>query len=249
MSTPEEDEDLEECDDEMLESYLYGECDVVSIFHSDRGPPFRSPFYSVFRSFLTPFHIEGIEEMDPPAESDSDDLTGYRERSSQRPTSDPLPNSFQNHPPEQFYSPSTPTSPTTPQPSEDTSEPQTGRASMSSTSTVSLKNISVKAYLTEDIIIVFRVPIETRFAEIRDKVYDKFVNQEGISLRPDFPLAYLTPARRRSTTSSVYSGIKRSASVGSASAHASSLVQIQSQEDWNDILRESDGKLTLRVFE
>lgn len=51
MSTPEEDEDLEECDDEMLESYLYGECDVVSIFHSDRGPhsvPRFTPFFDRF---------------------------------------------------------------------------------------------------------------------------------------------------------------------------------------------------------
>ena len=122
---------------------------------------------------------------------------------------------------------------------------------MSSTSTVSPKNIAIKAYLTEDIITAFRVSIETGYAEIRDKVYDKFVNQEGISLRPDFPLAYLPAARRHSATSSVYSGIKRDrpGSIGTASTHGTSLVQIESQEDWEDIVRESDGKLTLRVFE
>ncbi|KAF9778939.1 hypothetical protein BJ322DRAFT_1113815 [Thelephora terrestris] len=193
-------------------------------------------------------YLYGIEEVDASGESESDDLTGFRERSSQRPTSDPLPESFQNHPPEQFHSPSTPTTPQPLSPSEDV---PSGRGSMSSTSTVSLRTISIKAYLTEDIIIVFRVPVETKFTEIRDKVYDKFVNQEGISLRPDYPLAYLTPVRRRSATSSVYSGTKRnrSGSIGSSSTHGSSLVSIQSQEDWNEILHESDGKLTLRVFE
>jgi hypothetical protein len=121
---------------------------------------------------------------------------------------------------------------------------------MSSTSTVSPKNLSIKAYLTEDIIVVFRVPIELKYTEVRDKIYDKFVNQEGIALRRDFPLAYLT-TRRSSTTSSVYSGIERirTTSVGNASANQSSLVQIQSQADWDEIVRDADGKVTLRVFE
>jgi hypothetical protein len=106
--------------------------------------------------------------------------------------------------------------------------------------------------LTEDMIIVFRAASETTYAEIRDKIYDKFVNQEGISLRPDFPLAYLAPVfSRRSTTSSVYSGIvrKRAEGVGSASTNKPSLFLIQSQEVWDEIVRDSDRKLTLRVFE
>ena len=123
---------------------------------------------------------------------------------------------------------------------------------MMSTSTVSLKPISVKAYLTEDAIVVFRVAYETTYAEIRDKIYDKFVNQEGISLRPDFPLAYLVPVfTRGSPTSPASPGStrKRAGSVGSPTTNQSSLLPIQSQEAWDDIVRESDGKLTLRVFE
>lgn len=181
--------------------------------------------------------------MDASAESESEEFTRDRELSSQRPTPHPLPNSFQRLPQEKLHSPSRAT-PQSPSPSEDA----IGRTSMSSTSTVSLKNISIKAYMTEDMIVVFRVPVETKYAEIRDKIYDKFVNQEDVSLRHSFPLAYLTPARRCSTTSSVYSGISRN-SVGDASAHPSSLVLIQSQEEWEGILRNSDGKLTLRVFE
>lgn len=192
--------------------------------------------------------------MDACAEPESDDLTRYRERSSQRPSSDPLPNSFQNRPTEQSHPPSRATSPPIPQspsPSEDASGPPTGRISNSSTCAVPLKSVSIKAYLTEDMIIVFRVPVETKYVEIREKIYDKFVNQEKVPLRHDFPLTYLAPARRRSTTSSVYSGIKRNraGSVGSAPAHDPPLVRIDSQEEWDEILRESDGKLTFRVFE
>lgn len=117
---------------------------------------------------------------------------------------------------------------------------------------MSHKIISIKAYMTEEAIIVFRAVAETTYAEIREKIFDKFANQEGISLRPDFPLAYLAPASsRRSTVSSVYSGIarKRAGSVGSASNNESSLLLIQSQEFWEEAVRDSDGKLTLRVFE
>ena len=119
-------------------------------------------------------------------------------------------------------------------------------------STVSSKSVSVKAYLTEDAIIVFRAAVETTYSEIRDKIRDKFVNQEGVSLRPDFPLAYLVPASSpRSTTSSAHSGPtrKRSESVGSVSNNKSSLLPIQSQQVWDEIVRDSEGKLTLRVFE
>ena len=191
--------------------------------------------------------------MDASAESESDDFVRYQKPPPQRPTPDPHPDSFQNPPPKQFRSPARVASPPishSHSPSEDTSESLIGRISLSSTSTVSLKSISIKAYMTEDMIIVFRTPIETKYAEIRDKIYDKFVNQEGITLRRDFPLAYLTPVRPHSTTSSVYSGINRNraVSVGNASAQ-SSLVCIQSQEQWEEILGESDGKLTLRVFE
>lgn len=185
--------------------------------------------------------------MDASAESECDALTRLRERSS-------LSNSFQDHSPEEFHSPSRTTSPPIPHPpspDEDASGPPSGRISLSSASTVSFKNISIKAYVTEDTIIVFRVPAQTKHAEIREKIHHKFVNEEGIPLKHDFHLAYLAPTRRRSTTSSVYSGLNknRPGSVWNVSAHDSSLVLIQSQEEWEEILRDSDGKLTLRVFE
>lgn len=208
--------------------------------------------------FLTPsftYHTTGIAEMDVAGASECD-LTPYPERSFQSPTSDPLPNSFQSRPSQRFHShpPSRATSPAIHQPpslDEDTPGSPNGRVSMSSTSTVSPQNISIKAYVTEDTIVVFRASLETKYAEIRDKIYDKFVNQESISLAPDFSIAYLVPTQRRSTSSSVYAGTNkhRSGSVGNTSAHESSLVHIQSQEKWEEILRESDGKLTLRVVE
>lgn len=193
--------------------------------------------------------------MDTSCDSESEAHPSYRERSSLHPTSEQLPKPFQDRPPEQFHLPWLPPTPATPHfPSsvQDGYKSPKSPISMMSTSTVSLKPISVKAYLTEDAIVVFRVAYETTYAEIREKIYDKFVNQEGISLRSDFPLAYLVPVfTRGSPTSPTSPGStrKRAGSVGSPSTNQSSLLPIQSQEAWEDIVRESDGKLTLRVFE
>ena len=250
MSVPEEEGYPEDFDDGILESYLYGEPDSLHFPFCLRG--FHSSVENFSETFL---HPVGIEEMDISGESEStsEDPHPHRERLSQRPTSEQLPKPFQNRPPEQFHLPWTSSSPTSHPPS---SREQTSKSlsptSMTSTNTMSHKIISIKAYMTEEAIIVFRAVAETTYAEIREKIFDKFANQEGISLRPDFPLAYLAPASsRRSTVSSVYSGIarKRAGSVGSASNNESSLLLIQSQEFWEEAVRDSDGKLTLRVFE
>lgn len=197
-SVPEEDGYLEDCDDEVLDSFIFG-----------------------------------ADELEGSAELDGEELSLHREPS--------IP-SF--HPP---WIPATPTTLHAFPLSDDTCGPPSGRLSTSSTSTVSPKNLSIKAYLTEDMIISFRVPIEAKFSEIREKISDKFANDVGISLRKEYPLAFLTPARRNSGNSSVYSGIKRDRA--NSSTNASSLVQVQSVEDWEDIVRESNGKLILRVFE
>jgi len=192
--------------------------------------------------------------MDTSGDSESETHNQYQERSSLQPTSEQLPKPFQDRPPEQFHLPWTPTSPSTPHLSSNFDnyyKPPMTPMSMMSTTTVSLKPISIKAYLTEDAIVVFRAAYETTFAEVRDKIYDKFSNQAGISLRPDFPLAYLVPVPSRHTGSPTSPGStrKRTGSIGSPSVNQSSLLPIQSQEAWDDIVRESDGKLTLRVFE
>lgn len=176
-----------------------------------------------------------------------EDHIPYREPLSQRPTSEQLPKPFQNRPPEQFHLPWSPTSPNI----EGVPKSPTSPASTTSVNTVYTKTISIKVHMTENTIIVFRAPTEITYAEIRDKIYDKFVNQEGISLRPDFHLAFVAPtSSRRSVTSSVYSGIarKRAGSVGSASSNDSSLLPVQSREVWDEVVRDSDGKVTLRVF-
>ena len=187
--------------------------------------------------------------METSGDSESEVRNQYRERSSLLPTSEQLPKPFQDRPPEQFHLPWTPTAPNHSFNIEGGFKPPKTPTSMMSTTTLSLKPISVKAYLTEDAIVVFRAGYETTYAEVRQKIYDKFINQAGISLRPDFPLAHLVPTFSRQGPGSVGSGRKRSASVGSSSTNQSSLLPIQSQEDWDDIMRESDGKLTLRVFE
>ena len=223
----------------------FGDFPLLSLF----GSVF-APLLLLSDVFLTPIcHVPGIEEMDAFDESESDGHNTYRE-SSQRPSSEEQPKSPQNRQPEQFYTPRASSSPPTPHaPSkEDASNSPT--SPVVSASTVSLKLISIKAYLTEDVIIVFRAASESTYAEIRDKIHDKFANQEGISLRPDFSLAYLAPTpSRRATMGSVHPGAarKRAASVGSASTGESSLVSIPSQEVWDKVVRDSGGKLTLRV--
>jgi hypothetical protein len=192
--------------------------------------------------------------MDTSGESESggEDHCPYRKRSSKHLTPEQLPKPFQNRPPEQFHLPWTPASLTIPHSPSSVEEPPTSPISVTSTNATSLKTIAIKAYITEEAIIVFRVAAETTYAGIREKISDKFANQEDISLRPDFPLAYLAPTySRHSIASSVYSGIMRKtrASIGSSQSNKSSLFPIQSQEVWEDIVRDSDGKLTLRVFE
>lgn len=193
--------------------------------------------------------------MEVSGESGSEDHNPHRERSSRHPTSEQLPRPFQGRPPEQFHLPWTPTTssaPHSPWGTEGSPISPISSISMASTSTVSLRSLSIKAYLTEDVIVVFRVAFDTPYAEIRDKIYDKFVNQEGVSLRHDFPLAYLVPVfPRNAAASPAHSGAtrKRAGSVGSASTNQSSLLSIRSPEVWEEIVRDSDGKLTLRVFE
>lgn len=183
-------------------------------------------------------------------ESVSEDHYPHLERPSQHPTSEQLPKPFLNRAPEKYHLPwtSTPHSPS----STDTPGPPISPVSVASMIAVSHEIISIKAYITEEAIIVFRATAETTYAEIRERIFDKFAHQEGISLRPDFPLAYLAPAfSRHSTTSSVYSGImrKRAGKLGSPKGNESSLLLVHSQEVWEEVVRESDGKLTLRVFE
>lgn len=188
--------------------------------------------------------------MDISGEPESVGEDHYLERPSQHPTSEQLPKPFQNRAPEKYHLPWT----FTPHSLSniDTPGPPISPVSVTSTRAVSHEIISIKAYITEEAIIVFRAAAETTYAEIRERIFDKFAHQEGISLRPDFPLAYLAPAfSRHSTTSSVYSGImrKRAGKVGSPKSNESSLLLVHSQEAWEEVVRDSDGKLTLRVFE
>lgn len=171
--------------------------------------------------------------MEASGGSESECHSPYLERPS---TSEQLPTQLRNRPSTRSYLAHPPSS------REDPSSPKP--------ITPSLKPISIKAYLTEDAIVVFRAASDTSYAEIRDRVYEKFFHQEGISLRHGFPLTYLTPASSRPSTTSQPGGAgKRPGTVGSTSTNQSSLILIQSQEVWDEVVRDSDGKLTLRVFE
>jgi hypothetical protein len=107
--------------------------------------------------------------------------------------------------------------------------------------------LAIKAFLTEDAIVSFRVPIGISYRNIRQKVYDKLVRQEGIPMSGSFLVGYLPP--RLSSASSSRGGRMRSSSVSHIDISNPILRYIQTEEEWNEAVRSCEGKLTLRIFD
>lgn len=105
-------------------------------------------------------------------------------------------------------------------------------------------SISVKVVHNNSIILL-RIPRSISFAELRAKVYAKFVQQEGVPLSASFAIAFLPPApidysKPRSRSSSI-------SSVGFPDlAHMRFL---SSERDWEHAIASTGrGKLTLRAI-
>jgi hypothetical protein len=105
-------------------------------------------------------------------------------------------------------------------------------------------SISVKVVHHKSIVLL-RINRSISLAELRAKIYDKFVQQEGIPLSESFAIAFLPPApidysKPRSRSSSM-------SSVGFPDlAH---MRFISSQQDWEHaIALTGRGKLTLRAI-
>lgn len=100
--------------------------------------------------------------------------------------------------------------------------------------------ISVKAALNQSIV-VLRVSKATSYEELRDRLHDKFVGQEGLPLSSSFTIALTNPIRRGTSR-----GRSRSSSVSSAEY----MEFITSQRNWDSVVASYDGgKLTLRILE
>ncbi|OJA20973.1 hypothetical protein AZE42_09181 [Rhizopogon vesiculosus] len=103
--------------------------------------------------------------------------------------------------------------------------------------------IAVKA-MYENNIIIIRVPRSSSFTEVRQRLYDKFVRQEGVPLSETFVVALLVPAPERSgvrpRTSSLWS-------IGAADKDAV-LQFVKSNDDWDQAIYKYGNKILLRVI-
>lgn len=113
-------------------------------------------------------------------------------------------------------------------------------------SSVSPGTLSLKA-AHNDAIILLRVPSETSFTNVRQRLYNKFVGQEGVPLSQNFTVAFV-PATSSPTQPSFPKDRLRSASV--SSADRMELIFINSDADWEQIISSAGGsKLTLRILD
>ncbi|KAF8959503.1 hypothetical protein BDZ97DRAFT_1837439 [Flammula alnicola] len=107
------------------------------------------------------------------------------------------------------------------------------------TSSVAAGSVLIKA-AHNSAIILLRVARETAFADVRQRLYSKFVGQEGIPLSQDFAIAFVP-----SSLLSPSKGRKRP-----SSAENMELRFISSDLDWEQLITSANGsKLTLRVLD
>lgn len=109
-------------------------------------------------------------------------------------------------------------------------------------------------------IVVLRVPRNILFDELRQRLYDKFVGQEGVPLSTSFSIAFLLPTTQPPPAPSSGSGQGRSRSSSLSSIRSSfssvgiadhtQMRFLTSQEDWEYVTSSTDnGKLALRVVD
>jgi hypothetical protein len=100
--------------------------------------------------------------------------------------------------------------------------------------------ISIKAALNKSIV-ALRVSKLISFDELRERLYDKFVVQEGLPLSTLFAIAVTNSSRQASG-----GGRARSGSVSSAEY----MEFVGSQADWSRVVTSCvGGKLTLRILD
>ncbi|KAG0702470.1 hypothetical protein DFH29DRAFT_830354 [Suillus ampliporus] len=106
--------------------------------------------------------------------------------------------------------------------------------------------ISIKA-LYENNIIMLRVPRSLSFTEVRHRLYDKFVRQEGVPLSESFVVALLVPAPAIEKSG----GRPYAGSISSAAAADKDNVVLQfvkSNDDWDQAICKYGNKVLVRVI-
>jgi len=104
--------------------------------------------------------------------------------------------------------------------------------------------IAIKA-MHGDSIIILRISRSLSFTEVRQRLYDKFVRQEGVPLSETFAVALLVPAPQRPgvrpDTSSLWS-------IGAAAKDSSVLLFVKSNDDWDRAISKHGNKILLRII-
>jgi len=98
-------------------------------------------------------------------------------------------------------------------------------------------------------IVVLRVSRDISFDEMRQRLYKKFVGQEGVTLSESFTAALLLPPGTSSSVSGKSPARSNSlSSVGRSDPNQ--MRPITSHDDWEQVTSSTDGgKLTLRILD
>lgn len=122
-------------------------------------------------------------------------------------------------------------------------------STVSDTSSVAASGTLVIKAAHNNSIILLRASREITFAEARQRLSDKFMNQEGVRLTPAFTLAFVVP----SITTQSRGAMGRSNSLSSARSPSdvTKMRLITSETEWERVISsiEGNGKLTLRVLD
>jgi hypothetical protein len=121
--------------------------------------------------------------------------------------------------------------------------PTTSTAFSSSTISPTSEKLAIKAAYNDSIILL-RVDENISYKEMRQRIYNKFVGQEGIPLSEKFTVTFLQPVQMTTTTAKTRA---RSSSV-SSDPGTTQLHLVTSESDWENVTASLEGsKLTLRI--
>ncbi len=180
--------------------------------------------------------------------SETDTVTSRESISFTMPTSDRFPAPFQHRPPGQFHIPWSP--------SQQTSHSITPPTLSPSVSMLSLDpntSFTIKAMHGESIV-SFKVERNISLAELRQRIREKFVNQEKVPLNNNFVVSYKnlrSPGRignrARTYSTSTIATVSTIASLGSLDP--SSLSFLVLEPEWRSLAEQCGSKLTLVVLD
>jgi len=115
--------------------------------------------------------------------------------------------------------------------------------STTATSDLSPGSLAIKAAHNLSIIML-RVPREDSLSDVRQRLYNKFVGQEGIPLSQSFSVALVLPTSQSSPVK------QRSRSSSVSSADKQELVFVDSDSEWQRLVSAVPAsKISLRIFD